>query len=72
MSSVVASRCFMVDSRHGNSMVPVADLFNHSSLAPNVNLLSDDPEDEDFDPESTDVIDMKCVLPVATGDESLI
>jgi len=40
--SLVSSRAFNVDSYHGDSMVPLADLFNHKTAAETVHFESDD------------------------------
>ncbi len=45
VSTLVASRCFDVDSFHGDSMVMIADLFNHE-VEEDVHLESFDPADD--------------------------
>ncbi|KYQ93075.1 hypothetical protein DLAC_05688 [Tieghemostelium lacteum] len=39
-TSLVSSRAFNVDSYHGDSMVPLADIFNHRTLRENVHIES--------------------------------
>eukprot|EP00158_Paraphelidium_tribonemae_P001728 Partr_v1_DN24733_c0_g1_i1_m37276 putative SET domain containing len=58
--SVVASRCFEVDEIHGDSLVPVADLFNHRTSTANIHLESSGPDcasEEEFMKLRADVIE---------------
>jgi hypothetical protein len=41
-SAIVSSRAFGIDSYHGDSIVPLADLFDHKTGAENVHLEGDD------------------------------
>ncbi|KAI9193259.1 uncharacterized protein BJ171DRAFT_603962 [Polychytrium aggregatum] len=41
IASLIKSRAFEVDDYHGDSMVPLADLFNHKSGAENVRIHAD-------------------------------
>lgn len=60
ISSVVASRCFAVDSYHDHAMVPFADIFNHRTCLENVHLESDDQDNGHGDLEDN-IIDMRIV-----------
>lgn len=59
-SSIVASRCFQVDQVHGDSLVPMADMFNHLS-SESVHLECDGNGNGD--------IEMRIVRPVKAGDQ---
>lgn len=41
-SSIVASRAFQVDALHGDSLIPLADAFNHKTDAEHVHLETDE------------------------------
>ena len=44
-ATLVSSRAFGVDAHHGDSMVPFAALFNHSTTQPHVNVQDDERQD---------------------------
>ena len=57
-ASVVASRAFRVDDRHGDGMVPVADLFNHRTDAEHVRIYGEDEEDAEKESQDNGVLEM--------------
>jgi hypothetical protein len=61
-STIVASRSFEVDEHHGFSLVPLADLFNHSSNE-HVHLESDE------DVAESDTIEFRAVRECTSGEE---
>lgn len=75
--SLVLSRCFGVDSHHRDSLVPVADLFNHRTIDEHVHLESEEPQFEETEDGGVkiiedgggDSIDMRIVRAVRAGDE---
>lgn len=57
-ASVVASRAFRVDDRHGDGMVPVADLFNHRTDEEHVRIYGEDEEDAEKESQDNGVLEM--------------